>query len=154
MKGQIVFEYVIAVFILFSIIIYSINVLSTIVSGYHSRFLNSFMESKALQISEVLMNDPKNGVVKVWPQLDTDKMTAFDQTCRDTDGYMDLLKAFGLMESEPYEVYHHMNIVINQSTTKFVDCGRSPPEKMNKAVVTRFGVLPSNKIATMQVIVW
>jgi len=155
MKGQMVFEFVIAALILFTIVVYVINFLASAMGAYHSRFSGSFLESKAIQISEVLMNDPVEGLSYEWPQLDAEKMADFDAGCQDVDSYIALIGDFGLVENEPFEIYHHMSIMVNSTDgTSYVDCGRTPPEMMTRSVVTRFGVLPSGGLATIQVMVW
>ena len=137
MKGQMVFEFVIAAIILFTIIIYVINFLSSIMGVYHSRFSGSFLESKAIQISEVLMNDPVEGLSYEWPAFDGERMSDFDAECQDADGYMALIKQLGLVENEPFESQpslfvacalrsyaqalsdsHHMRIDRNDSVTR------------------------------------
>ncbi len=155
MKGQMVFEFVIAALILFTIIIYVLNFLSSMMGVYHARFVGSSLESKAIQVSEVLMNDPVEGLSQEWPRLDGEKMSDFDAECQDADGYMALIKQFGLVENEPFEMYHHMNIMVNATDgTGYVNCGRTPPARMTRSVVTRFGILPSGGLATVQVMVW
>ena len=162
MKGQLVFEFVIAALMLFAIIIYTINYLSINSNLYHERFLSNILESKAMQVSEILMNDPNNGIIEQWPILDMVKMTSFENDC-DTD-YVGMLQDFSMIDNEPYTELHHMSVVVNSSDgTLYLDCGRSPPSipiiwyrAASKAMVTRFGYLPPpvDKIATVEVIVW
>jgi len=154
MKGQLVFEFVIAALILFTIVIYTINFLSSTVGNYHSRFLSSFLESKALLISEIVMNDPSGGIVSEWPLLSPERMTDLNDTCRNEEGYYQILQKLGLVEEKPYEIYHHMNILVREGGIEYVNCGRLPPGNMSKAVVTRYGLLASNEIAPVQITVW
>jgi hypothetical protein len=155
MKGQLIFEFVIAAFILFSIVLFTINNLSISMYTYHTTFVSNFMESRAMQISEVLMNDPVNGIVSEWPLLSTQKMTAFNDTC--FYNYLDVLANFSVIENYPYTNLHHMHVIVNGSDGEmYVDCGRMTPGNITSSTVTRFGFVPppENKIATIQVVVW
>jgi len=161
MKGQLVFEFVIAIFILFGIIIYAIDYLSTNMNTYHARFLSNFLESRAIQISEVLLNDPVNGIVSEWPLLDKTKMQDFNHTCY--YNYLDVLYNFSMIEDLPYTQLYHMHVQVNSTDGyEYVVCGRTPPENItiwhhiaSRATVTRFGFVPAdNKIATIEVVVW
>jgi hypothetical protein len=157
-KGQLVFEFLMAVLILFGIIIYTVNFLFANMNLYHSQFMSNFLESKALQISEVLMNDPTMGFVSAWPHLDTGKISDFDLNyCQsgDPDPYLfKLLPDYELFEPVPYFRYHHVRITVESPTSTLLDCGRTPPGKVSKSRVTRFGYLPSAEIANVTVIVW
>jgi hypothetical protein len=164
MKGQLVFEFVIAAFILFAIVIYSINYMAISMNRYHERFLSNFLESRSLQISEVLMNDPVNGLVSRWPLLDMQKMDDFNRSCYTDDGYLDMLYNFSMIEDIPYTELHHLHVLVNATDgEEYVDCGRSPPQNItamhyiaSSATVTRFGYIPppENKIAMIEVVVW
>jgi hypothetical protein len=155
MKGQLIFEFVIAAFILFSIILFTINNLSISMYTYHTTFNSNFMESKAMQISEVLMNDPVNGIVSEWPLLSTQKMADFNDTC--FYDYIGVLTNFSVIENYPYTNLHHMHIIVNGTDGEiYVDCGRVSLENRTSSMVTRFGFIPppENKIANIRVIVW
>lgn len=163
MKGQLVFEFVMAMFILFAIIIYAINYLSINMNMYHANFLSNFLEGRAVQISEVLLNDPANGLVSEWPLLSIERMRDFNESCYSDDGYIQLLYNFSLIEDIPYTELHHMSVLVNSTDGReYVDCGRTPPEDIamwhriaSTATVTRFGFVPAdNKIATVEVVVW
>lgn len=162
MKGQLVFEFVIAALMLFAIIIYTINYLTINSNLYHERFLSNMLESKAMQVSEILMNDPVNGIVDEWPLLDTAKMSAFNDSC--DDDYVSMLYNFSMIDDFPYTELHHMSVVVNGTDGQvYVDCGRTPPtipviwyQAASKATVTRYGYVPppEDKLATIEVVVW
>ena len=162
MKGQLVFEFVIAALMLFSIIIYTINYLSINSNLYHERFLSNMLESKAVQVSEILLNDPVDGIVDEWPLLDTVKMSAFESSCN--SDYEETLRDFNLIDDFPYSELHHLSVVVNATDGQvYVDCGRTPPPIQNiwyqaasKATVTRYGYIPppGDKLATIEVVVW
>jgi hypothetical protein len=154
MKGQMVFEFIIAAMILFAIVIYIINYISYAAGIYHSDFISSYLESRALQVSEVLMSDPEKGLVTEWPLLSQGRMSSFNVTCNQK--YLELLDNFGLREQLPYSKTYHLSVlVVSSSGKKYVDCGRTPPEKVTSAMVTRFGMLPSRReLAMVEVAVW
>jgi hypothetical protein len=155
MKGQLVFEFVIAAFILFSIILFVISNLSENMNLYHVNFISNFLESRALQISEILLNDPVNGIVDEWPVLNEQKMASFNASCN--DDYINMLVNFSMIEDMPYPNLHHMHVLVNATDgQEFINCGRTPPANITKATVTRFGFVPPSpgKIALVEVIVW
>lgn len=155
MKGQLVFEFVIAAFILFGIILFTINSLSANMNLYHTNYVSNFLESRALQITEVLMNDPKNGIVDEWPMLNENKMTNFNSSCN--GDYINMIINFSMIEDLPYPSLHHMHVLVNATDgQEFINCGRVPPANITKATVTRFGFVPppTDKIAIVEVRVW
>lgn len=155
MKGQLVFEFIIAAFILFGIILFVINSLAANMNVYHSNFLSNFLESRAMQIGEILMNDPKNGLVDEWPVLNEAKMSSFNSSCN--SNYIQMLMNFSMIEALPYPSLHHMHVLVNATDgQEFVNCGRVPPTNITTATVTRFGVVPSptDKIAVIEIRVW
>lgn len=155
MKGQVVFEFIFAAFILFAIVIYTINYLSINMNSFHSNFLSNQVESKAMQVSEVLMNNPKVGLVDEWPYLSDQKMSDFNLTCYKEVSYFKLLENFSMIEYFPEKIWRHMDIVVKSSNGKvYVDCDRMPSGNITKGVVTRYGLLPSNEIASVEISVW
>ncbi|MBN2330800.1 MAG: hypothetical protein JXC85_03215 [Candidatus Aenigmarchaeota archaeon] len=155
MKGQLVFEFVIAAFILFGIILFSINNLASYMNLYHTNYLSNFQEGRAMQISEILLNDPKTGIVDEWPVLNEAKMGYFNTTC--SSDYINLLMNFSMIEDLPYPSLHHMRVIVNATDGQvFVRCGREPPSNITTATVTRFGFIPppTDKVAIIEVRVW
>jgi len=153
MKGQMVFEFIIAALILFAIIIYVINYISYSTGVYHSDFITSHLESRATQVSEVLMSDPEKGIVTEWPLLSPARMSAFNATCNQK--YLELLDNFSLREQLPYPKTYHLSVLVSRSDGyMYVDCGRMPSQRVTMAKVTRFGLLPSRDLAMVEVAVW
>lgn len=155
MKGQLIFEFVIAAFILFGIILFTINNLSDYMGLYHTNYQSNFLENRAMQISDILMNDPVNGIVDEWPVLSEAKMDSFNSTCN--GDYINMLVNFSMIEDLPYPSLHHMHVLVNSTDgQEFVNCGREPPTNITTATVTRFGMVPppTDKIAIMEIRVW
>lgn len=81
MKGQLVFEFIIAAVLLFAIIMYIINYLSINFSSFSKEFYSDNLENKLLQISEILILDNNTGLVKNWPVLNYTKIMELNQSC-------------------------------------------------------------------------
>lgn len=152
MKGQAVFEFIIASLILFSVIIYTINVISSDFNLRHNHFLSDRMEGNVIRVSGILLSEHQYGLTGDWPRLDQDKLDAFDEFC--ASDYTSVLEAFGLKEVAPYTRYTHMNVTVSDSVKVHVNCGRTPPETVGKAVITRFAFSPTNEIARIVVTLW
>ncbi len=151
-KGQLVFEFVIASLILFSVIFYTINFISSDFNLRHNRFLSDRLEGNAIRVSDILLSNNQNGLTSGWPLLDQDRIDEFMIQCGD---YIGTLKEMGLKEEAPYVRYIHMNVTVTDSSPQtYLSCGRSPPENAAKAVVTRFALSPGNRIARIDVTLW
>jgi hypothetical protein len=153
MKGQVVFEFVIASLILFSVIVYTISFIAGDFNTRHGRFLSDRLESNAIRVSNLLLSNHKDiGIVEVWPQVNQGMINDLMDECND---YPSLQESLGLREESPYVTYIHFNITVADDSTTYVNCGREPPEGIGKAVVTRYALSPSkNTIARIGVTVW
>ncbi len=153
LKGQIVFEFVIASLILFSVIIYAISFIAGDFNARHGRFLSDRLESNAIRVSNLLLSDHRGiGIVDVWPNLNQVMMN--DLVVKKCGDYPSLQDSLGLREESPYVTYIHFNITVADESTTYVNCGREPPEDVGKAVVTRYALSPSKKVAKIGVTVW
>ncbi len=162
MKGQAVFEFVIAALILFSIIMYVISYMSTSFDLHHELFKSNRLEASALRVSDIIISDPENGIVDSWPNMSVSRMNDFHDACNQKGmdgedvGYFDLLEKFNLRDQTPYSRYTQLNIrVIGDYGDVYVDCGRTPFDEGTKGTVTRFGYVPErNQAARIVVTVW
>ena len=156
-KGQAVFEFVIAAFLLFAVIIYSLSYLSNSFDMHHTIFSSSRAEDVALRISDVLVGNENNGFVSEWPDMDIAKMQAFDNDC-DTMDYFDFLESLGLKDISPYDRYTRVYITATgvDSGTDYVSCiQRTPPDQGIQGTVTRFAYVPdAGEIVKIDVTVW
>lgn len=156
-KGQAVFEFIIASLIMFSVIFYTINFLSMDFGARHERFLTDHMESNSIRVSDLLMN-PDTGIIGSWPTLSRSKMITLENDCE--QDYTGTLDDFGLREELPYVRYIHMKLTVTDlDSNSYLDCGRSPPENVETAEVTRFAFLPSppyptDEIAIVELSLW
>jgi hypothetical protein len=152
LKGQIVFEFVIASLILFSVIVYTISFIASDFNTRHGRFLSDRLESNSIRVSNLLLSDHKDiGIVGVWPETDQNMIDDLMVECGD---YPSLQESLGLREESPYVTYMHFNITVADESTMYVNCGRELPEGTGKAVVTRYALSPSKSVARIEVTVW
>lgn len=161
MKAQAVFEFIIASMILFSIIIYTISYLSSSFAMHHGIAGSADLEANAMRVSDILAGGSGLGLFSSWPRLDTGKMAALDNLCRDPDdGYFDTIGRFGLNESSPTSKYSRLQImVVGANGHVYVNCGRVPVESAASGYVTRFGFAPAaasqpSQLAVINVTVW
>jgi len=92
-KGQMVFQFIIAAVIFFAIVLYTLNFLNSNVNSYWNDMFVNELENKAVSVSEVLVksrgvwdgNTPKSiGLVDddyMWPVLKLDKIKNFINFC-------------------------------------------------------------------------
>lgn len=165
MKGQMVFEFVVAAVIFFGIIFYTINYLNSSVSAFSGDLYINNLETKVVQISELLVHSsgvwddstPKTvGLSKKWPVLNMTKIQLLDDFCNYTANYTYLLQNLGLEESrfggtQTYSI----KIRINESDNPvaLLDCGPSLPEK-RMVNIKRFALSEDNKILRINVWLW
>jgi len=158
MKGQFVFEFLIAGLIFFAVVLYAMNYMNTNVSEYRGGFYTDKLQSKALQISEILGNEKSSLSLVESPFLfNVSKIEKFNATYCDYDGYTELRSAFELVEKTDYgERIHNLNItLLGESGESLLQCGHTISVGIEKAEIERFGVLNENdKLVTLRVTVW
>jgi hypothetical protein len=158
MKGQFVFEFIIAGIIFFSIVLYAMNYLNMNVSVFRERFYTDRLQSKALQISDILGNENSPlGIVERPFVFDTERIKNFNATYCDDGGYTGLREDFELVDKTAYgERLHNVNITLaTVAGTPLLQCGYTVPSGTEKAEVERFGILNENKeLVRMKIVVW
>ena len=169
MKGQMVFEFIIAAVLFFAIILYVLNYLNTNVSAFSSDFYIDNLENKAVQISELLIHNKGKwvgggplivGLVQEWPVLNSTKIQWLNDSCSTRPGYIDLLGRFDLLE-KPYFIEkpsYNMKIQIKNETSTLLDCA-SPyrpelPQDIPRANIERFALSEDGSLLIMDVWVW
>ena len=155
MKGQMVFEFIIAGLFFFGIIIYSINYLTVNVEDFKGDFYQNLIQTKAIQISEIIMSESSSmGVVSDY-EFNTTKIDDFNSTYCRIDSYYRTVKDFQLYEKTTYGTYPlNVNIVMMNSTDNvMMDCGAMIPSNVKKVEISRFG-LYNGDIARMGIVVW
>jgi len=159
MKGQFVFEFLLAGVIFFAVVLYAMNYLNVNVSDFQVRFYSDKLQSKALQISDMLGNDRSSlGLVESPSLFNKSMIESFNSTyCLDQDGYLRMRLDLNLMEKTEYgERMHNVNItLVTESGLILLDCGYNIPTGIERAEAERFGVFRENgELAKLRVIVW
>ncbi len=158
MKGQLVFEFVVSTVFFLAIIMYTINHLNTTVFLYSGDHYTNSLESKAWQISEVLVRgqgdwteDPPLalGLANMWPELNESKISDLETLCgSDREYVLYLLNADPRIHGTRLEV----NKTVSGSEVTLLDCGRLP-HGIQTAMATRFGISDADK-KLLKVRVW
>lgn len=145
MKGQMVYEFVIASLFFFGIMLYTINFLNMNVSAFSETHDDDIYKSRAWQISEVVLRDRgewsgsvpgKIGLAQNWPVLNESNLNDFHTWCQGREEEM-----YSLLDADPH--YNGFNIeVFNQTAAGedlIVSCGKNP-DIVKKADVLRIAV--------------
>lgn len=141
-------EYVIAAVVFFSIVLYVVGFLNSNISEYREDFRVNDLQSRAVQISDLLVHNRGVGISGGYPFISNSSLYSLNETCKNS--YPGLLEQFDL-------IHKRIRIQINESETGniMVDCGPAMPEKATKATMTRFGILDvTNEIITISLWVW
>jgi hypothetical protein len=163
LKGQAVFEFVIATLFFLAIIIYTINYLNSTVFLFSGEYRTNSLESRAWQVSEILVRSPgqwsglspnmvpsEMGLAEDWPLLSEDKIESLDNWCQANMDEMMLL-----LDVDPR--YHGIRLEVNKTLDvgemTILECG-SPPRGIQSAKVTRFGIGDGVNRRLLKVRVW
>jgi hypothetical protein len=160
MKGQLILEFVIAGFIFFAIVIYTINYLNVNVSDFNGKFYQNYLQTKALQISEILMGDASSLGLMDNAEFNTSKIQSFNSSyCNPGGVYKNLVEKLHLYQKTifgtlPNDVRIEMNIT--SSGVTLLDCGPRIPRNITRAEIGRLGMLQDggSEIANLRIVVW
>jgi hypothetical protein len=160
MKGQLVFEFVVAALFFLAIIIYTINYLNSTVFLYTSDYYENSLESKAWQVSEILVRikgewtgDPPMvpnviGLAEDWPVLDESKIDGLNWYCSNyRDDTMQLLNIDPNIHGARLEI----NKTVSGGEVSLLVCGKLPRGIQN-AKISRFGISEDGSL--LKVLVW
>ncbi|MFH1237597.1 MAG: hypothetical protein V1648_04315 [Candidatus Aenigmatarchaeota archaeon] len=157
MKGQLVFEFIIAGLIFFMILIYTINYLSVNVSDYRSKFYQSRMQSKAIQVSEILMAGQSNLSIADGNGFNKTKIGFFNSTYCGLYNYTKLAKDFYMYENLNYAIVPNdirIELMIPSSGEIILNCGSAnTPRNVTRAEIGRVGIY-DGQAAKLSIIVW
>jgi len=146
MKGQLIFQFIIAAIIFFAIIIYTINFLNIKAGYYADTMFTNDLEMKLLTISEVLT---KNTLSENWPVLDANKINDFISDCNQHKD--DVYRRLGI------ENYNFKISITSSKITNFnYECGDNP-SGVNVAHIKRYAVVDWNgeiKPVSMEMWLW
>ncbi len=159
MKGQLVFEFMIAVVIFFGLIFYVLNYLNGTVAGYSADYSAESMESRASQIGEMLVmnrgvwvsgNPLVTGIAENWPVLNSTKISWLNSSCN--TGY----EAFAAKLDVPPGKRLKLTVINENSGSKMADCkwGQAVSGNVTKAETTRYAVLTTGDVVSVYVCIW
>jgi hypothetical protein len=163
-KGQMVFEFMIAAVLFFSIVIYVISYLNTNVDAYATEYYLNDLENKAVQISELLVHNRGYwesdipymiGAEKEWPVLNRTRIADINRTCN--EDYVNFLRRLDLEEINFYGTrLYKVRIVIDDldGETNLMDCGMEPGYVFQNAYVQRIALSDDNNILKIGIWVW
>ncbi|MBN2043226.1 MAG: hypothetical protein JW754_05490 [Candidatus Aenigmarchaeota archaeon] len=165
MKGQFIFEFIVAALMFFMIILFAINYLNINVSDFEGRFYKDEIQSKALWVSEVLTSPTSNiTLVDEWPYFNSTKISLFNDTyCGSKVSFDGLKKRLNMERTDDLgKRLLSMRIVMATNATdlsdwrnKIIDCGQKEDELWWESEVQRIGIMdgPGGEIVTMKVFV-
>ncbi|MEM5871581.1 MAG: hypothetical protein QW051_01775 [Candidatus Aenigmatarchaeota archaeon] len=155
-KGQLVFEFVIAGIVFFTILFFSINYLNSNSLTFRENAYQNYLQTKSLQISEILTNENSSLSLVDSSGFSQNKIDVFNNTfCKTSDGYKKLLKDLNLYKDvSSIQIPNNIKILLITEDEKILlDCGLNNPKNIQKAEITRIN-LYNNKIAKLNVVVW
>lgn len=142
MKGQATYEFVVAAVILMTIIIFAIGTLMSNFNTFRSDFQQVKLQTKVMQLSDMLVHDNKTGIATDkpgWPVLSMVRINALSVSCSGPANYLKLLDKYELPQ-------YNLNITITDSAgTAIMNCGGRIPQAAVTAQVERIGVLDTTK---------
>ncbi len=153
-KGQMVFEFIVAAVFFLAIIMYVINQLNFAVSLYGNEYMMNTLESRAIEISEILVKNPgvwdnqspvSPGLAVEWPFLNLTRIGWMDSYCN--DNYTDLGKMMGVGPE-----LHGFRIAITDGGN-IMECGQLARGRIN-AVVERIALSESGSLLRVTVWTW
>ena len=160
MKGQLIFEFLIAGLIFFAIVLYSINYLNFNVSDFKAKSYQNRLQSKAIQISDILLKSESPFSLSSGQELNMTRIQLFNATyCPPQGNYSKLIDDFYLYETTTFGV-SSKNIIIELSTPSgmLIDCRPKVgifPRNITKAEIGRAGIIGSTKeTAKLRVVLW
>ncbi len=162
MKGQIIFQFIIAAVIFFSIVLFIITYLNSTVSAFGNDAFADALQAKAAQISEVLVKNPgvwngstpaALGIAAGWPVLNQTKMELLGKYC--SSDFEGLRRLLGLDErvSDFSEKELTAGIKIFRDNIGVLDCGPDPPSARTGSV-KRFAVSEDGRLLSIEVFMW
>jgi hypothetical protein len=143
MKGQAVFEFVVAAVIFFAIVFYMITFLDFNVLTYSEQSRLNNLEAKALEMSEYLVHVE---LAREWPVLSYSSIDGLNQSCNsDYTGVLDRFDTGG----------NEIKIQVSEGGLLLADCeeGMAVPD-IQKAEVERFAVSENSSIINVRVVIW
>ncbi|MBL7160275.1 MAG: hypothetical protein ISS93_00280 [Candidatus Aenigmarchaeota archaeon] len=160
MKGQLVFEFVIAVVVFMGIVLFTLNSLNTNISIFTGNYFAYSLENKAVAASEALLKTKSGviGVEKDWPVLDEVRIAALKDFCLVDENYPKLLSSLNL-DDKPFGMYNvRLKIDWLDPPETRLDCkpptGPSLPGNVSASHIKRIAVNETGGLLNISVWVW
>ena len=148
MKGQAVFEFVVATLFFLGIVMYTINSLNTSVGTYSGEHRENVLEINAWRVSEILARSPgiwsgsggtvpeSLGLANEWPVMNESKMGSLVGMCA-----TDMAGVERLLDIDPMfnEIAVRIGKKAGSGEVLMLECG-DVPQGVPYSMVTRFGV--------------
>jgi len=150
LKGQLIFEFVVAVVIFFAIVIYTLNFLNGQVATYSGEYYTESVDSKAVQIAELLVLNNGSwtpggglvvaGIAQEWPVLNRTKASWLNNYC--DDYYVALMNNLGVSQQ------NRLKIVVNETRStgqvrNVVDCPTDMVPGAERTEARRYALIPA-----------
>jgi hypothetical protein len=168
MKGQMVFEFIVATVIFIGVVLYVVLLLNSTVASYTGDYNKNALNEKALRISEVLVHSPgvwepisgttptiyrpmQAGFSADWPVLNDTEIKYMAAYCANGYGRTGIVDLFGIGGETLAE---GVGIRISNSTNgSILDCMTGTPF-LEHAYAERVAYTPESKTVKVGVTVW
>ena len=164
-KGQLVFEFLVAVLIFFGILFYVLNYLGSSVSSYREAYASESMEGLSYKIGELLAMNKGNwsngipavvGLAEGWPVLNWSKIQWLNEYCAPANpaNYQDLKRKLGIDDREGFSVVVD-EIRPGGSINNLAKCPSGSVPEIRQAQSTRYGILDTTRnVVVIKTFVW
>jgi hypothetical protein len=157
MKAQLILEFVIASILFFGILLYTINYVNSNVADFRTKAYQNYLQTKALEISEILMNKESSLSLIDDYGFNVTKINKFNETyCNLGAQYKKLVEVLNLYkETESIPIHNdiRMEIFDVENSHVLLSCGPEVPRNVGKVEITRVG-LCEGFLCTLRIVVW
>jgi hypothetical protein len=168
MKGQMVFEFIVAAVIFIGVVLYVVLLLNSTISSYTGDYSKNALNEKALRISEILVHSQgvwepvagssptmyrpiQAGIASDWPVLNDTEIRYLASYCTVDYGKSGLVDLFGIGGETLAE---GVGIKISNSTNgSILDCSTGTVV-LEHAYAERIAYTPESKMVKVGVTVW
>jgi hypothetical protein len=158
MKGQMMFQFIIAAVMFFAVVLYTVNYLSTAVSAVSEDYHSGSLQIKAVQMSEIIVKSQgewTGGVPDIIGLvLDSGSSVLSNQKISDLETYC--ISNYNDIHDKLDLKSNNMLINISNGEVHVMECGDPAglPTGDTIANMRRFALSESNNILTVDVWVW
>ncbi len=159
LKGQLVFEFIVATVLFIAIIFFVIATLNGTISSFTSNYYRNHINEEAMRVSELLVNSRGIwaggipiliGLAAEWPVLNDTEIEFMSDYCGFAGNRSDIVNRLGL-ESRGFA--EGFRLVISNSSNVVVDCSTGA-SYLEQAYAERFAYSNESGLVKMGVYVW